>query len=320
MLDMKLSKGLLMAAADMAATWGITTTGAHKWLRENDFSASVVGNRTYLKPEQVRAALKARGYVFKKQVICIQMLKGGVGKTTTALNIGLRASMYGARVLMVDLDQQANLSFSLGLNDEKQAVWANVLEGDVKVQSVIHSITSHLHIIPSNLNNSVLDKILMSAKRNIASALSQGLSPVMKDYDLVIIDTAPNLSAINTAAACASDLVILPVNPDKFSFDGLAKTFDDLKEIQAEFSQSFDIKVLFTKFDRREISSNGLLKSCLAEYGDVMINSFVRTSSEFKNVMRSGKTIFSHKGTAKEDYDTVTREVLGLETKKLRAN
>lgn len=315
-----LEKRLLMAAADMAPVWGITTTGVHKWIRENKLPTSAVGNRTFLAPDQARTALKARGFEFKKQVICIQMLKGGVGKTTTALNIGIRASMYGARVLMVDLDQQANLSFSLGLEDEKQSVWADVLEGNAKVQSVIHPITSHLHIIPSNLNNSILDKILMSAKRNTALGLSQGLAPVMDNYDLVIIDTAPNLSAINTAAACASDLVILPVNPDKFSFDGLAKTYADLREIQAEFSRSFAVKVLFTKFDGRETSSHALLKTCLAEYGDVMVKSFVRTSSDFKNVIRTGKTIFSHKGSAKEDYDIVTRELLDLGTRKPLTN
>lgn len=320
MLGSFLEKGLLMAAADMAPAWGITTAGVHKWLRENSLPTTAVGSRSYLAPEQARLALKARGFTFKKQTICIQMLKGGVGKTTTALNIGIRASMYGARVLMVDLDQQANLSFSLGLEDEKQPVWANVLEGQATVESVIHPITSHLHLIPSNLNNSILDKILMSAKRNTALGLSQCLAPVKDNYDLVIIDTAPNLSAINTAAACASNLVILPVNPDKFSFDGLTKTFADLREIKSEFSRDFDVKVLFTKFDGRETSSHHLLKSCLASYGDVMVKSFVRTSSDFKNVIRTGKTVFSQKGSAKEDYDLVTRELIGLEFRKSSVN
>lgn len=312
--------GFLLAAADMAPAWGISPTGVHKYLRDNQLPTSIVGNRSYLAANQARNALVARGFEFQRRVICMQMLKGGVGKTTTALNIGIRASMYGARVLMLDLDQQANLSFALGLEDEKQAVWADVLEGKCTAESIVKALTSHLHVIPSNLNNSILDKILMSAKRNTALGISQGLAPIAHNYDLIIIDTAPNLSAINTAAACASDMVLLPVNPDKFSFDGLAKTFADLQEIQTEFSREFEVKVLFTKFDGRETSSHALLKTCLAEYGDVMLKAFVRTSSDFKNVIRTGKTIFSHKGSAKEDYDIVTREILDLGTTKPLSN
>jgi chromosome partitioning protein len=302
----------MTAVADMAPAWRISPQGAHKFVRDNKLETETFGKKSYISPEGARAAMKARGVSFERQVLCIQMLKGGVGKTTTALNLGIRASMYGARVLILDLDQQANLSFALGLEDETQAVWADVLEGKHKAADIITKITSNLHVIPSNLNNSILDKILMNGKRNIAVGVSQPLAPIIEDYDLVIIDTAPNLSAINTAAACASDTVILPVNPDKFSFDGLSKTFNDLEDIQTEFSRDFNRKVLFTKFDGRETSSHALLKTCIAEYGDIMLKAFVRTSADFKNVIRSQQTIFSRKGTAKDDYDIVTREILNL--------
>lgn len=302
----------MVLVTDVAPAWKISPQGAHKFIKENDFRPHIVGKRAYLSAEDTRAAMQARGIIFRPQTICLQMLKGGVGKTTTALNVGIRASMYGARVLLIDLDQQANLSFAFGIEDEQREVWADVLEGKTPVESLVHEVTPNLHIIPSNLNNSVLDKILLNGKRNVAQGIRQPLAPIHGNYELIIIDTAPNLSAINTAAACASDTVLLPVNPDKFSFDGLGKTLADLSDIRREFDHHFDTKVIFTKFDARETSSHALLKACFAEYGDIMLNSFVRTSAEFKNVIRSGYSIFSHKGSAKEDYDTVTREVLGL--------
>jgi chromosome partitioning protein len=302
----------MVLVTDVAPAWKISVQGAHKFIKENRFQPLIVGKRAYLTATDARAAMQARGIEFKPQTICLQMLKGGVGKTTTALNVGIRASMYGARVLIIDLDQQANLSFAFVIEDETRKVWADVLDGDCTAESLIHEVTPNLHLIPSNLNNSVLDKILLNGKKNVAQGIRQPLASIRDNYELIIIDTAPNLSAINTAAACASDTVILPVNPDKFSFDGLGKTLADLEDIQREFSHTFETKVIFTKFDARETSSHALLKACLAEYGDIMLNSFVRTSSEFKNVIRSGQSIFSHKGPAKEDYDTVTRELLGL--------
>lgn len=303
----------MLLVADIAPSWKISLQGAHKFLKENQFRTTIYGKRAYLTATDAQAVMKVRGVKFRRQTICLQMLKGGVGKTTTALNVGIRASMYGSRVLIIDLDQQANLSFSFGIEDENQPVWADVLEGKSTAKSLIRKITPNLHVIPSNLNNSVLDKILLNGKRNVAQGIKQPLSAIKDDYDLVIIDTAPNLSAINTAAACASDVVMLPVNPDKFSFDGLGKTLADLDEIKREFSCDFSAKVIFTKFDARETSSHSLLKACLAKYGDIMVSSFVRTSSEFKNTIRSGDSIFTHKGSAKEDYDTVTREIIGLE-------
>lgn len=303
---------LMLLVTDAAPTWKISPQGAHKFVKENDLQPLVVGKRAYLSAEDARTAMLSRGIQFKRQTVCLQMLKGGVGKTTTALNVGIRASMYGARVLLIDLDQQANLTFAFGLEDRVQYVWADILDGKAGIEDALLEITPNLHIVPSNLDNSVLDKILLTGKRNVAQGIKQPLASVRDNYDLVLIDTAPNLSAINTAAACASEIVLLPVNPDRFSFDGLSKTLADLTDIQSEFSHQFDTKVLFTKFDARETSSHALLKSCLAEYGEIMMDSFVRTSAEFKNVIRSGQSIFSNKGTAKEDYDTVTREVLGL--------
>ena len=172
----------------------------------------------WLLPEEVRKVVLAEGYKYPQKVVSIQMLKGGVAKTTSVLNMGLRAAMYGARVLFIDLDQQANLSFALGVEDESLPVWVDVVEKKKTVDECVRFIEPHVDLIPSSLNNSVLDRFLMNSNRNWALAVKTPLEKIRHRYDLILIDTAPALSAINTAVTVASDEVILPVNPDMFAF------------------------------------------------------------------------------------------------------
>ena len=266
--------------------------------------------KSMLAPTVVRKHLASLGYRYPHQIISFQMLKGGVAKTTSALNFGIRASQFGARVLFIDLDQQANLTFALGAEAEDKPVWVDIIEKKATVKSALIEIDQHIHLIPSSLNNSVLDRILLNGQRNWAQAVNMPLKEVKSEYDLIIIDTAPNLSAINTAVTCASDLVVLPINPDKFSLLGLKKHLQDLSELRSEFNLQFTEKILFTKFDGREAASREFLAQCLEQFEDRLMKHYIRTSTEIKNSIGSGRTIFNAKSNAKEDYDLVTKELM----------
>lgn len=266
----------------------------------------------WLLPEEVRQLLLAEGYRYPQKVISVQMLKGGVAKTTSVLNMGLRAAMYGARVLFIDLDQQANLSFSLGVEDETLPVWLDIVEKKKSIEECVRFIEPHVDLIPSSLNNSVLDRVLLNSNRNWALAVKGPLEKIKHRYDLILIDTAPALSATNTAVTVASDEVILPVNPDKFAFLGLQKNLSELEDIRADFGLGFSKKVLFTKFDGRENFSHELLQKCMESFEDSLMKGYIRTSSEVKNTVRTGKSLFAGKSPVKADYDFVTREMLGF--------
>ncbi len=266
----------------------------------------------WLLPEEVRQVVLAEGFKYPKKVVSIQMLKGGVAKTTSVLNMGLRAAMYGARVLFIDLDQQANLSFALGVEDETLPVWVDVVEKKKSIEECVRFIEPHVDLIPSSLNNSVLDRVLMNSNRNWAQAVKAPLEKIQHRYDLILIDTAPALSATNTAVTIASDEVILPVNPDKFAFLGLQKNLSELEDIKVDFELSFKNKILFTKFDGRENTSHELLQKCIESFEGNLMKGYIRTSSEVKNSVRSGKSLFSGKSPVKADYDFVTREMLGF--------
>src|SRR5258708_4837076 len=102
---------------DLAPIWGVERQTVHKHIKSKGFQSTTIGNRSYLNPELTREVMLSRGYKYPHLIVSFQMLKGGVGKTTTAINLGLRANMYGSRVLLIDLDQQANLSFAFGIDD-----------------------------------------------------------------------------------------------------------------------------------------------------------------------------------------------------------
>lgn len=294
---------------DLASTLGLTP---EKCARELKKVAGEGSSKSYVEPHRVRQLMTARGFKYPKVNYSFQMLKGGVAKTTSALNFAWRASMYGARVLMVDLDQQANLTFAVGHEAEERPVWIDILEKKAKIAETIVTIEEGLDLVPSNLNNSVLDRFLIASHRNWSQAVVGPLKEIRSAYDIVIIDTAPSLSAINTAVTCASDVIILPVNPDKFSVHGAQKHIQDLEELRQEFDLDFESRLLFTRYDGREASSREIFGQCIESFDQLLMKNYIRISSELKNNIANGKTVFATKNAAHEDYDLVTRELLGL--------
>lgn len=296
--------------SDLASFIGTTSANVKKKY-EQVFNKKLTS--TWIMPEEVRSLLLAEGYKYPHKIVSIQMLKGGVAKTTSVLNMGLRAAMYGAKVLFIDLDQQANLSFALGVEDEELPVWVDIAEKRKSIDECVRFIEPHVDLIPSSLNNSVLDRVLMNSNRNWAQVIKAPLEKIKHRYDLILIDTAPALSAVNTAVTIASDEIILPVNPDKFAFMGLQKNLDELEDIKGDFSLNFTRKILFTKFDGRENTSHELLQKCRDSFEDSLMKGYIRTSTEVKNSIRSGKSLYAGKSPVKADYDSVTREVLEFE-------
>lgn len=308
-MSMLTQQEFCISLGDLASFMGVSNSEAKKTV-EKVLEKKL--KTPWIVPEDVRAVLLAEGYKYPHKVISIQMLKGGVAKTTSVLNMGLRAAMYGARVLFIDLDQQANLSFALGVEDETLPVWVDIAEKRKSIEECVRFIEPQVDLIPSSLNNSVLDRVLMNSNRNWIQVVKAPLEKIKHRYDLILIDTAPALSAVNTAVTVASDEVILPVNPDKFALSGLRKNLEELEDIRKDFDLQFSKKILFTKFDGREKASHELLQQCIDSFEDSLMKGYIRTSSEVKNAVRSGKGLYSGKSPVKSDYDFVTREILGF--------
>lgn len=268
-----------------------------------------------------RRLLEARGFKFPRpaKIISLMMCKGGVGKTTSSLFLSQRLSAYGAKVLVVDADSQGNLTSAFNLDllkfevDEELPILVDVIDEKVEIDQAIIAVTPNLHLIPSTPYNAVLEGKIRDKYKNPSIAASKFLKKVSDRYDYIIIDCAPALNLTNTALICASDMVILPASPDRFSQIGLSQTLDEIRTLEEDFKIHVDTKIVFTRFDAREFTSLKYLSEIADEHKDKMFKTTIRTASDLKNAITKREDLFSYKkSNAKEDYDSFAKELMGI--------
>jgi chromosome partitioning protein len=295
---------------------GITIQGVYKTLKTQNIDILTVNRRKFISSLGVRSLLIQRGFTYPKINISFQIVKGGAGKTTLSFALAVRASHYGAKILVVDLDQQSNLTRSFNVEAREAPVWLNIIRDRVNIKKAIISLSENLHIIPSNLNNSRLDVELSQSNPNLRDMVRDKLYSVRDDYDIIIMDCPPAINKINTTATCASDLIIIPVNPDPYSMDGLEFTVSELQRIKKEFKIDFDYKIVWNRYDARErlgaIYMHALVK--VEERAMKLLPVVIRTDASVRNAVFDSKSIFDlpKKTPIRGDIDQFTRELLGI--------
>ena len=307
-----------LTPSDLMSVLGeITIHGVYKAIKAHKVNViSEKSRRKKIPPSEIKKLLCNKGFQYPSKNISFQIVKGGVGKTSLSYALGLRASHYGAKVLLVDLDQQGNLTRSFGAEARDFPVWLNIFRDNISVAEATIKLNDHLDLIPSNLNNSRLDLELSQATPNLRDMIREALLSVRNNYDLVIFDCPPAINKINLSATCASDLVIIPVNPDPYAMDGLDFTLAELRRIKQDFKLSFDYKIVWNKYDARErlgaICMHDLAKD--KEKIDNVLPVVIRVDTSFKNSIFDGILLFelSKKSAAKEDIDQFTKEILGI--------
>ncbi len=314
-------------ALELADVLGISPQGVYQRLKKENIGIKHPTKGYIVPSPDVRKLFEGKGIQYQHHVISFQCCKGGVGKTSLAYSLGIRANMYGAKVLMIDLDMQGHLSLgftndqtAINFVSEEVPVWANLLSGDVTdIREIIKPITNTLHLIPSNLNNSVLESIIVQNFRKfpLQKIISTYLEPIRNEYDYIIIDCAPGFSGVNTGAVCASDLIIVPAAPDRYGVDGVVKTIVELQEVKKSMNANFDIKILLNRYDaRKKLSVDQLLK-LQTQYPQYLISCYIRENAEIPNATDKGMSVFEmpkKKTPAKEDLDVLARDILGLRT------
>ena len=296
---------------------GITIHGVYKALKSHNISSELTNNRRKkIPPAGIRKLLTERGFEYPKMNISFQIVKGGVGKTSLSYALGLRASHYGTRVLLIDLDQQGNLTRSFNVDTRSTPVWVNIIRDNVSIDKAVVKITDTLHIIPSNLNNSRLDVELTQSSLNLRDMVRDILIPIRDNYDLVIMDCPPAINKINLSAACASDMVIIPLNPEPYAMEGLDFTLEELKKINKEFKLNIDIKIVWNRYDARERLGTVYMHA-IAKDEDKYLNVLpvvIRVDASLKNSIFDGKSIFdiAKKTGIRDDFDQFTKEILGI--------
>ena len=244
----------------------------------------------------------------------IQNFKGGVGKTTTAVNLSHGIALKDRRVLLIDLDQQGNASDMLGLKIGKnQPTLYNLMVDDLAYDQVIVEARSNLYIIPSDKRTAMAENII-SAQPGRELALTVRLSE-LAGFDYVILDCPPALNVMHNNALLYSNELIIPIDMDRLALQGAKGILDSAAELEKVFKYSANIcGVLPTFIDRRTNITHQVMKVIETRYAPKVLPP-IRSDAKLRQASSHGKTIFEFDSHSKgaDDYRAVTDAILAQE-------
>ena len=243
------------------------------------------------------------------KVISISNHKGGVGKTTSAINIGAGLNLLKKKVLLIDLDPQANLTQSLGLINEPINIYG-ALRGEYKLQPI--EILKGLDIIPSTLDLSGAE-IELSSEPGREYILKELIEPLRASYDFIIIDSPPSLGLLTINSFTASDEILIPLQAQFLALQGLAKLVEVIDKIKGRLNKGLIVGGVFiTQYDSRKVLNRDVVETIQAHFKDQVFKTKVRDNIALAEAPAQGLDIFrySSKSYGAEDYLALSKEVL----------
>ncbi len=310
-----------MTASDAANFLKVNLQAIHKQLKSKNFECQKNQNRVFFGFETAKEIFKLK---FEKKVLAFQIVKGGTGKTSLAFSFAIRANLYGARVLCIDLDQQGNLTHAFKVDASNSPVMIDIINEKATITDSIINISPGLDLLPSRIENAAIDKVMMINNLLINEVYLDLIKPIIKNYDYIIFDCPPALGHSVAAATLASDFVIAPVTPEQFGLSGLQMTYEEIAALNKKYHKNVELKIVINKFDSRTSLSTDVIRTVLnnERFKEKTCSSIIRISQEFANTIFSGKNIYSSlkNTTAKEDVDVVVREILKLDELREKRN
>ncbi len=261
------------------------------------------------------------------RVLAVSNQKGGVGKTTTAINLGTALAAIGEKVLIVDMDPQGNASTGLGVPRETRriTIYDVIVDGRSVHDAAVPTAVPGLHIIPADADMSGVEIELSQADRRsyrLRDALAGQATDGHTGYDYVLIDCPPSLNLLTLNAMAAADGVLVPLQCEFFALEGLTQLMKTIEMVRQSLNPTLEIQgLVLTMYDRRNALSGQVAADVRAHFGDKVYEAVIPRNVRVSEAPSFGKPvlIYDLKCTGSQAYLKLAKEVVGRERRRLAA-
>ena len=247
------------------------------------------------------------------KIVTIANQKGGVGKTTTAVNLSTCLAKSGKKVLLVDADPQGNATSGLGIDKDVEFSVYDVMINDVSVQQTLKdSCVKKLKVCPSNINLAGAEVELVSMMSR-EHRLKEKLDEIKNEFDFIIIDCPPSLGLITLNTFTAADTVLIPIQCEYFALEGLGQLINTINLVKRHLNKNFEIEgALLTMYDARTKLSNGVVKEVKSYFGDKVYKTIIPRNVKLSEAPSYGMpiTVYDEKSKGAKCYDKFAKEFL----------